>query len=1006
MFIRIRLRVIVAFNENTRVKIPALIHLERLGYKYLSLKTSNWDPNTNIFTEILDRSLSRLNPEATTEEKAIFKKKLLASLDNDDLGKVFYSNLIDRSGLKLIDFENFENNTFNCVTELEFEKGLDAFRPDITLLINGLPLVFIEVKKPNNKEGIIAERNRINARLANKNFKKIINLTQLMIFSNNMEYDTENLIPIQGAFYATTSHTKASFNCFREEILDFNDSTLTGGEVNEDFILSDTNLVTIKHSSEFETNKSPETPTNRILSSMVSKGRLAFILQYGITYAQTFEGIEKHIMRYPQVFASLAMREKISTGQKKGIIWHTQGSGKTALAFYNTRFLSDYFQEQGKIAKFYFIVDRIDLLTQAKNEFTLRGLKVNIVNSKQEFLSDFTKNQAISNQTGELEITVVNIQKFSEEASEYFNNNYDLNVQRIYFIDEAHRSYKSDGSFLANLMTSDRDAILICLTGTPLIGEFATKKIFGDYFHKYYYNASIADGYTLRLIREEIETSYKSSLSDVLAQFEIKKGELDKSTVFAHKNFVEPMLDYILVDLQRSRMLHNDQSIAGMVVCDSSEQAREMQLQFQRRFATSGEMSSALILHDAGTKDDRKDLVSEFKEGKTDILFVYNMLLTGFDAPRLKKLYMGRVVRDHNLLQALTRVNRPYKDFRFGYIVDFADIRKEFEITNAAYFAELKDELGDELNNYSNLFISKEEIIATINQIRSDLFIYNLENAEEFSKQISPVKDKKVMRSIIASLESARNLYNLIRLMNFEDLMKVLDFKKINILLSEATNHLSLLNLRDKVENADGTRMLLNSALEDVVFMFRKDGEEELRIGEMKGRIRQVCAALERNIDEKDPEFLLLLEELRRILNKGNINENAIADIDADILELELLLQRVKDLNHRNTLLADKYEGDTKFARIHKAISASNNHLNEIQVFSLLGNVRNELNEVVRSNNNILSNRGYFEATIERALAIMFDTQPVYEQHLDVEKLKLLLSNEYFQEYEGAVASW
>ena len=103
----------MAFNENTRVKIPALIHLERLGYKYLSLKTSTWDPDTNIFTGILDQSLKRLNPEATPEELEIFKKKSLASLDNDDLGKVFYSNLITQNGLKLIDFENFENNTFN-----------------------------------------------------------------------------------------------------------------------------------------------------------------------------------------------------------------------------------------------------------------------------------------------------------------------------------------------------------------------------------------------------------------------------------------------------------------------------------------------------------------------------------------------------------------------------------------------------------------------------------------------------------------------------------------------------------------------------------------------------------------------------------------------------------------------------------------------------------------------------------------------------------------------------
>ena len=429
-----------------------------------------------------------------------------------------------------------------------------------------------------------------------------------------------------------------------------------------------------------------------------------------------------------------------------------------------------------------------------------------------------------------------------------------------------------------------------------------------------------------------------------------------------------------------------------------------MHSQFEEKFGSSREMTSALILHDAGTKDDRKDYVEDFKEGKIDILFVFNMLLTGFDAPRLKKLYMGRVVREHNLLQALTRVNRPYKDFKFGYIVDFADIRKEFEATNAAYFAELREELGDDFSNYSNLFISREEIEETVNQIRSDLFMYNLENAEEFSKQISAIKDKKVMRSIISSLDSGRNLYNLIRLMNFEDLMQVLDFRRINILLNEATNHLNLLNLRDKVENAEETKMLLNSALEDVIFMFRKDGEEELRIGEMKGRIRQVREALERNIDEKDPEFLLLIDELRRILSRGNIDESSISNIDGDIVELDKLLERAKELNHKNSLLAAKYDGDSKFARLHKDLKFSGNQLNDLQIYSLLQKLRNELNEVVQSNSNVLNNRGYFEATIERSLAILFDEDPLFEMYIDMEKLKLNVAGEYFREYEGAVA--
>src|SRR3989338_850216 len=135
-----------------------------------------------------------------------------------------------------------------------------------------------------------------------------------------------------------------------------------------------------------------------------------------------------------------------------------------------------------------------------------------------------------------------------------------------------------------------------------------------------------------------------------------------------------------------------------------------------------GHLVGSLILHDVGNTDDRKQEIEDFKDGKIDILFVYNMLLTGFDAKRLKKLYLGRVIKAHNLLQALTRVNRTYKDFRYGYVVDFADIRKEFDATNKAYFDELQAELGDELEHYSNLFKSAEEITQEIEAIKDILF--------------------------------------------------------------------------------------------------------------------------------------------------------------------------------------------------------------------------------------------------------------------------------------------
>lgn len=197
----------MAFNENTRVKIPAILHLCRLGYKYLSLIDSKYDDRTNIFIDIFAESLARINAnQEYIDVKKIFDDVSLA-LDNEDLGKAFYEMLTSTSGIKLVDFVDFSNNSFHVVTELTYKNGEDEFRPDITLLINGMPLAFIEVKKPSNQEGVIAERDRINVRFSNKKFRRFINITQLLVFSNNMEYDIDSIEPIQGAFYSSTSTT-------------------------------------------------------------------------------------------------------------------------------------------------------------------------------------------------------------------------------------------------------------------------------------------------------------------------------------------------------------------------------------------------------------------------------------------------------------------------------------------------------------------------------------------------------------------------------------------------------------------------------------------------------------------------------------------------------------------------------------------------------------------------------------------------------------------------------
>lgn len=612
------------FNEDSRVKIPAILHLVRLGYNYLSLKGADWDEETNIFPDIFKDGITSINSGIEAHDVERLFEDIKLSLDNEDLGKAFHEMLLDQSGIKLIDFENFSKNQFHVVTELTYKNGDEEFRPDITLLINGLPLVFIEVKKPHNREGVLAEHNRITKRFQNPKFKRFINVTQMMLFSNNMEYNSDSPLPIEGAFYASPSYQKPIFNFFREEkIFDLTKLLRAEDEAIENEVLKDNNLNVIKHSPEFITNKSPSSPTNRICTSLLSRDRLSFMLQYAFAYVNETDGLQKHIMRYPQVFATMAIAEKLDEGVRKGIIWHTQGSGKTALAYYNVRHLMDYFQKQSVIPKFYFIVDRLDLLIQAHREFTSRGLVVHTINSRDEFAKDIKSTGVIHNYSGKPEITVVNIQKFKDDPDVIQAADYDLGIQRIYFLDEVHRSYNPKGSFLANLSESDRNAIKIGLTGTPLLGDdYNSKALFGNYIHKYYYNASIADGYTLRLIREEIASNYKMVLQKALDEVEVLEGDIDKKFIYAHPRFVEPMLEYIIDDFEKSRISLGDNSIGGMVICDSSDQAKQMFELFEKKYAGRKDVepnnvtTGALILHDIGAKEERKDQVEDFKAGK------------------------------------------------------------------------------------------------------------------------------------------------------------------------------------------------------------------------------------------------------------------------------------------------------------------------------------------------------------------------------------------------------
>jgi len=380
------------------------------------------------------------------------------------------------------------------------------------------------------------------------------------------------------------------------------------------------------------------------------------------------------------------------------------------------------------------------------------------------------------------------------------------------------------------------------------------------------------------------------------------------------------------------------------------------------------------------------------------------MLLTGFDAKRLKKLYLGRIIKAHNLLQALTRVNRTYKNFRYGYVVDFADIRKEFDKTNKDYFDELQSELGDEIEHYSKLFRSAEEITQDIEAIKDILFSFNIENAEEFSRQLSQIQDRATVLALKKALGDARDLYNLIRLQGEYTLLQQLDFHKLSQLYRETCNHLDLLNLKDSIESATDTSYLLNVALEDVIFKFAKVKEEELVLADkLKNTLRQTREALAGNFDQQDPKFITLREELERLFKNKKLSEVSQEEMAVNIGALNAIHDKVKELNQQNNQLRAKYQGDAKYTRIHKRLQEHGDVTpTERRLFDALMGVKAQADEQVLQNTQLLNNETYFERMMQPIVINEFYTRQQIKLTPDASRtINQLVVAEYMNEFNA-----
>ena len=253
------------------------------------------------------------------------------------------------------------------------------------------------------------------------------------------------------------------------------------------------------------------------------------------------------------------------------------------------------------------------------------------------------------------------------------------------------------------------------------------------------------------------------------------------------------------------------------------------------------------------------------------------------------------------------------------------------------------------------------------------------------------------------ALADAKNLYNIIRLYGHFDLLEKIDFRKLTQLYNETARHLDLLNLKDSLQNNVDTTNLLNAALENVLFMFRKISEEEMIIADqLKNTLRKTRETLAANFDQKDAEFVSLYDELKRLFDKKNLDEITQEDMKQNIAALQQIYDKITELNRKNNLLKAKYESDAKYARTHKRIMERGDiSRREGEIHETLTEIKKQVDEKILINTKLLNNEAFFHGVVINEVIKGFGKTGVRLETESAKYINNLLVTEYVSEYNG-----
>jgi len=867
------------FNEQHTIENHIIKFIkDKLGFDYIQpeeFAALRQLESEYIIEPLLKRAVGALNPGASDDEIA----GVIHEVKKIDTNQGFLNAL--RGGInlknpntgvfcdyKLLDFEQPENNHFVVTNQFYFEGDSENIRPDIMIFVNGLPLVDIEAKSPTASEGVNFE-NGIDQ------LKRYEKVARKLFIPNCFNISSDGLKTVYGA----TGALKQYFLRWRDE------------ELEKEF------------GNELEVT----------LYALLSKLNFLDIIQNFILFEKEKESLVKKIARYQQMRATNKIVARVVSKEKhQGLIWHTQGSGKTLTMFFTAWKLR--FNKLLKNPKVFVLVDRVDLDDQLFDTFIdCGGKNVERVLSRKDL-----EKKIQSSSSG---IFISTIQKFSELGDRIET----LAENVIILSDEAHRG--DEGVSGINMRNAFKRAFFFGFTGTPV------DKIHTNTFRNYegegkryldYYSIlqAIEDGATIPVtyearlskfaINEEMLDQQFEEIATDLSQKEktelMKKYgrtealiKLPKRMEAVARDIVDHYKLYVAPNGFKAQIVAYDrETVAGYKKLLDKLIPPEWSAVVYSPGDPNSEADDLKIYNT--NKKERDEIIKRFKDPKTPLKFliVCDMLLTGFDAPIEQVMYLDKPLRDHNLLQAIARTNRVYDNKEAGKIIDYYGITRNLykaldfdeDVVDSAMINidRIKERFIDILEDVMKLFIGVNIEDPSMENLRRCLkiFVDNKDKQKYFTEKYGKLKGlfeflspDPFLKQFLRKFEWVTSFY-LAFLKEFSD-------KSDQYLLGEYGNKIKKLIKESNIIDYEGiTKTFREMRVNDIYTLERLKGmDEEEKAANLEKMLRHEISI---NLGE-DPAYQKFSERLMAI--RGEFEKNQI-DLAERIRLYEELMKDIR----------------------------------------------------------------------------------------------------------------